>query len=329
MKSILRLLPLASLLLIFSSCARQTTPISRTGFYFDTMIRITLYDTHDESLLEGCFALAETYENMLSRTREGSDIWKLNHARGNPVEVQADTLTLLRAALDYAELTEGRVDPTIASVSALWDFSDPDAGGLPPSGQLQEALTHVDYRRVRILDRTVTLEDPAAAIDLGFIAKGFIADRLRDYLTAREVGSAVINLGGNVLTIGTKPDGSPFQVGIQKPFAPEGTAALILPAADLSLVSSGIYERYFEAGGSIYHHILDTKTGYPVRNSLSAVTILSRSSMEGDALSTACFILGLDEGMALIESLEDTEAVFLTSDGSIHLTSGVTLPGQG
>lgn len=188
---------------------------------------------------------------------------------------------------------------------------------------LHEALSHVGYEKVTIKEDTVSFSDPLTEIDLGFIAKGYIADRMKDYLVSQGVSSATINLGGNVLTIGSRPDGTPFRIGIQKPFAPTGTPALTLPITDLSVVSSGVYERYFELDGTLYHHILDTKTGYPIQNNLFEVTIISPSSMDGDALSTTCFLLGLEEGIALIESRENTEAVFLTSDGNIHATSGL------
>ncbi len=321
--------PLHFLIILFSltalsmsACTRSAEPVSRQGFYFDTVIRITLYDTADEALLDHCFALAETYENMLSKTKENSDVWKLNHAEGSMVELHEDTLTLLRAALSYAELTEGKVDPTIGSVNRLWDFTSPEAAALPDDAALAKALPHVDYRAVTIDGSLAALNDPYAELDLGFIAKGYIADCIKEYLVSQGVTSALINLGGNVLAIGSKPDGSPFKVGIQEPFAPAGTTAYTLPVTNQSVVSSGNYERYFEKDGQIYHHILDTETGYPVWNDLSEVTVLCASSMEGDALSTACFILGAEKGMALIESLPDTEAIFITSDGEILRSGG-------
>lgn len=318
------LLILSSLSFFFlHGCARYTEPISRQGFYFDTVIGITLYDTGDEALLDQCFALAGTYEDMLSRTKENSDVWKLNHADGGMVELHEDTLTLLRTALFYAKLTEGKVDPTIGGINNLWDFTNPEAAVLPDDAALAQALSHVNYRAVTMDGSMAALNDPYAQLDLGFIAKGYIADRIKEYLVSQGVTSALINLGGNVLVIGNKPDGSPFKIGIQKPFAAGGVTAYTLPVSDLSVVSSGNYERYFEKDGILYHHILDTKTGYPIRNNLSEVTVLCASSMHGDALSTTCFILGAEKGMELIESLPDTEAVFLTMDGEILHSSGL------
>lgn len=319
------IIPITAFLLslFLTGCGNPKAPLAQTAFYFDTVITITLYDKQDPSLLEECFSLAETYENMLSKTIESSDIWNINHGNGHPTAVTDDTLTLLQTALSYTELSDGKIDPTIGPVAKLWDFSASSHAAIPPQKDLDEALSHIGYQRITIKGNQVSLADPKAEIDLGFIAKGYIADRMKDYLISQGVKSATINLGGNVLTIGSRPDGSPFRIGIQKPFAPSGTLALTLPATDLSIVSSGIYERYFEMDGEIYHHILDTKTGYPVRNNLFQVTILSKSSMDGDALSTTCFLLGLEKGMALAESLEDIEAVFFLSDGSIRCSNGL------
>ena len=331
--------PAASvLLLIFflllCGCGSQSVPLSRTGFFFDTVIGITLYDSDSEELLDECFSLAAKYENMLSKTKENSDLWNINHARGASVTVSDDTIAVLNAALSYAALSEGAVDPTIGSVNKLWSFTDEsNASGIPSHlipapDRLQKALSHVDYRCISISGTSVTLSDPEAELDLGFIAKGYIADRIKAYLVSEGVKSAIINLGGNVLTIGHKPDGTSFHVGIKQPFSDDGTTAFTLAADDISIVSSGIYERFFKADGIIYHHILDTKTGYPIQNNLFQVTIISASSTDADALSTLCFALGLEKGMALAESLTDTEAVFITSDGSLHSTSGITLSPQ-
>ena len=141
-----------------------------------------------------------------------------------------------------------------------------------------------------------------------------MADYLKDYLISEGVESALINLGGNILTLGSKPDGTSFNLGIQKPFDKQGTAITSVKVTDSSVVSSGIYERYFEVDNTLYHHILDTTTGYPCDNNLLGVTILSEKSVDGDALSTSCFVLGLDDGVKLIKSLEGVEAIFITED---------------
>ncbi len=315
------------LLTLLSGCSSKHTPLSKTGFYFDTVITVTIYDSSKEEVLDECFALAEYYENLLSATKEGSDIWNINHASSSPVTVSQETAALLEKAVYYGELTDGLIDPTIAPLSSLWNFSSENAQThtVPSDHEIAEKLSHVDYHRLSIDGLSVTLSDPDAAVDLGFIAKGYIADRMKECLLQHQIDSAVIDLGGNVLTLGNKPDGSPYVIGIQTPFAERGVSLGTVSVSDCSVVSSGIYERYFEKDGILYHHILDTNTGYPIDNALSAVTILAPSSLDADALSTACFALGPESGKELIESLPDTEALFITKKGERIATDGVLL----
>lgn len=297
--------------------------ISRTGFFLDTVVTLKLYDTDDESLLDECFALTAEYEELLSRTREGSDVWNINHSGGVPVEISQETADLLATALDYCELSGGKFDISVAPVVSLWNFTSQErAGEIPEDAALADALPHVDYRNITLDGTTVTLADPDASIDLGGIAKGYIADCLKDYLTGQGVASGLIDLGGNMLTIGTKPDGSQWNIGIRKPFSQTGELITAVRCTDQSIVTSGTYERYFEKDGQIYHHILDPGTGYPIQNGLTSVTILSDRSMDGDALSTTCFTLGLTDGLALAESLDGIEAMFVTEDFQMHCTSG-------
>lgn len=311
--------------LILAGCGQEAVsePITRTGFYFDTVIQITVYNESEASYIDDCFILAEIYENMFSATVEGSDLWKINHSEGNPVAVSDETASLLHTALSYCELTDGRIDPTIESVSSLWDFSGQDDASVPFANDIKKALSHVDYHAIQIEGNTVTLTDPEASITLGFIAKGYIADQMKEYLLSKGVKSAIINLGGNLLAVGAKPDGTAFSFGVQRPFDAQGRPITILSVSDRSLVSSGVYERCFYQDNVLYHHILDTSTGYPIENNLLGVTILSDSSMAGDALSTTCFILGAEKGMELIESLENIEAIFVYSDYQLEYSSGL------
>lgn len=316
------------LAIIPCGCSASQTPISRTGFYFDTIIQITIYDSGKEKCLDECMELADKYEKLLSPTIEGSDIWNINHSNGQPVAVSDETIMLLENALSYCNMTNGRIDLTIEAVSVLWNFHEETGienmqSRVPEKVKIEEALGHVDYRNLSINDNTVILKDPEASVTLGFIAKGFIADKIKEYLLSQNVKSAIINLGGNLLAVGSKPDGTPFQFGIQKPFDKQGAIIATLPVSDRSLVSSGIYERCFYQDDVLYHHILNSSTGYPVKNNLLGVTILSDSSMMGDALSTTCLVLGIEEGMALIESLDGVEAVFITDDYELHYSSGL------
>lgn len=305
---------LASLCLFpLTGCQKNAVETTRTGFYLNTVVSITLYDRSGEDpLFDEAMSLIGEYDSLLSKTAEGSDIYRINHAKGSPVEVDARTAELLSIALSYASLSDGLVDPTIGTLSDLWSFGDTNEGIVPSREDIEEALSHIDYTKVKLSGNTVTLLDPKARLDLGFIAKGYIADKLKEFLTKNGVENGIINLGGNVLTIGTKPDGSDYHIGVQKPFAETGTALTTLTVRDRSLVSSGNYERYFEKDGTLYHHILSTRDGYPVNSGLNGVTIISENSVDGDALSTLCFILGYEKGRKLIDSLPDTEAVFIS-----------------
>ncbi len=304
---------------------KKVTEISKQGFLFDTFISIQLYNTDDTELLEEAFEICRKYEQTLSRTIPTSEIAQINAAKGNPVVVSSDTYTLIETGIEYGELSQGSFDITIAPLSQLWDFKN-NTDTIPSVDTLQSASALVNYEAI-VLDpetSSVTLTNPQAMIDLGGIAKGFIADQVKQFLVANDVTYGIINLGGNVLTIGSKPDGMPYQVGIQKPFSDTGVPFTTVEITDQSIVTSGIYERYIEVDDVRYHHILNPQTGMPIENDLLSVTIISDSSAVGDALSTICMTKGLEDGMELIESLPHIEALFITSDYKMHKSSDLS-----
>lgn len=315
------------------SGSNDTRTVSKSNFFFDTVISITLYGTDEGSPIDECFALAKKYENLFSSTVEGSDVWNINHSNGKPVRVDLETRQLIQTGIRYGDISHGRFDITIGKLSELWNFSkiaenletdnnEIDASAIPEEQTIQTLLPHINYKNIRIDGDNISLKDAEASVDLGGIAKGYIADRMKALLQKKGIASGIINLGGNVLTIGEKKDKSPYRVGVQKPFGDKGEVLGMVQVKDKSVVTSGIYERYFRVDGKLYHHILDTETGYPYENGLSEVTIISNDSVDGDALSTTCFALGLDEGMKLIESLPEIEAIFVDSDEKIYCTSG-------
>ena len=315
-----------SLILFFSllltGCGQQKNEkISKSDFYFDTVITVTLYDPTQEDLLNGCFDLAKKYANLFSATIDTSDISRINAAKGKPVTVAPETIELLKKGLYYGDLSGGRFDVTLRQLSALWNFSE-NKGEIPKEEDIQRAVDTIDYHNIEISENQVTLKNKKAAVDLGGIAKGYIADKMKQYLNENGVNAGIINLGGNVLTIGKKEQ-KPYKIGIQKPFSEAGTLLFSVDISDQTVVSSGTYERYFTANDKIYHHILDVSTGYPYDNGLIGVTVICENSVDGDGLSTTCFTLGLTDGMKLIESLEDTEAVFITNDYKLHMSSGM------
>lgn len=325
-----RIIALLLILTCFTGCNSQsifsmkTKETKQTEFFLNTVSYITIYNMEEKSateIINNCFSYCRQYELMLSKTIESSEISKLNNAKGNWVTVSQDTIDLISLANKYSALSDGKFDCTIAPVTALWDFNS-EEHIVPNPSDIAEAITHVDYNAIEIDGNKIRLTDENAAIDLGGIAKGYIGDKAKEYLLEKGVEKAIISLGGNILTI-SPDDDTPFTIGLQRPFDEQGTSYGILEIQNMSVVTSGTYERSFEKDGILYHHILDTKTGMPVNNGLYSVTIIAKESAVADALSTTCFVLGVDEGMKLIEEIPDTEAIFITSDYEAHCSSGI------
>lgn len=321
MSGILVILLVLILLALSQKYTDRTTPISVTSIKLNTVIKITIYDSSDTQLLQNSLDLCDKYENILSRTKESSELYQLNHGMlpktGNSFHLSEECADVISKGLEYSHLSDGAFDITIGPVSSLWDFQSADKQ-VPSDSEIQSALPKVDYTSISLEGQDFRFLKDGMALDLGAISKGYIADKIKEYLISEVVTSAIIDLGGNVLCIGSHPDGTPFEAGIQKPFAERNETILTIPVEDCSLVTSGVYERYFEQNGKLYHHLLNPSTGYPYDNGLLSVTILSDKSVDGDGLSTACFALGLEKGLALINSLPDTEAVFITDDYQLH-----------
>lgn len=309
--------------------SKSQEPISTTAIKLNTAVTITIYDSQNKNLLTECMNLCDKYEKIFSRTASDSELYKLNHRQLTPVDgtdntyqVSDSLAELIQKGLYYSDLSDGAFDIAIEPLTSLWDFTAEDPQ-VPEDSLIQNALSKCDYHNISVGGKDnneITLKTDDTAIELGAIAKGYIADRLKEYLISQDVKSAIINLGGNVLCIGGKPDDSSFKIGIQKPFADRSETIAVMDIKDKSVVSSGVYERCFEQDGTLYHHLLNPKTGYPYDNGLIAVTIISDQSVDGDALSTTCFALGLEDGLKLAESLDDVQAFFVTSDYAIHYT---------
>lgn len=312
------LLLLAALALA-GCAAAEPKKQSAVGFYLDTVITLTAY-VDDAGVLEDGLSECGRLEALLSRTVEGSDVWNINHGGGAPVRVSPETIEVIEAAHEVSARSDGAFDITIAPASTLWDFTS-GAKQLPDADALAAAAERIDYSKVVVDGDCVTLPE-GMMIDLGGIAKGYIADRVKAYLQERGVRSAILSFGGNIVAIGLKPDGSPWKVGVQDIDRPTGEYMRVSRNYGGSTVTSGIYERGFELDGVYYHHILSAKTGWPVENELASVTIFSESSTLGDALATAAFALGTEKGLELIESYEGVEALFIARDRTMTASSG-------
>ncbi len=317
------------LIILLTGCQPSTPPepISKNLIALGTVITITIYDNNfGESLIELCFDEVKRLENLLSVNIENSDVSMLNSQAGiSEVRVSTNTMEVIKRGLYYGELSNGNFDITIGPLVNLWAIGSNHAK-VPTNDEIQKAFPLISYKKLMINEdnNTVFLPFKGMAIDLGGIAKGYIADRLIHFLSGNGCNSAIVNVGGNVITLGQKPSGDLWKIGVQDPNESRGTyKAVASIEGSLSVVTSGIYERYFIEDGIRYHHILSPYTGFPYENEIAGVTIFSELSTDGDALSTTCFALGLEQALILVESLENIEAVFIDHVGQIHKSSGI------
>ena len=320
MRKIIALL-LALLLFAFAGCQPQPKPLARTDYLLDTVVTLTLYGAREEDL-DAAFAEIRRLSDLLDAYSPISDLGRLQAAAGQaPVTLSPETMELLAFAKTMYEKTGGYLDVTVGPLIDLWDIRN--GGHYPTAEELAAArdLLGMDDLILDEANGTAYLARPGMRVDLGALAKGYIADKVKALLLNCGVKSGVIDLGRNILLIGEKAGGAAFSIGVQSPSSSRELLR-VLALKDRSLVTSGTYERFFEHDGRRYHHVLDPFTGFPADTNLSAVTILSGSSLWGDALSTACLLLGVEQGMALVDSIPDIEALFVRTDGTV-----VTSPG--
>ena len=307
---------------ILSGCGEPPAARTEQAFALDTTVSVTYYAARDLAAVRDALALCKDYELVFSRTDPESELYRLNAA--GSMQVSPALREVLELALSYCEVSGGRYDVTLGAVSALYDFSGEPH--FPGDAAIRDALSHVGWEKLRLEGDTVTLGDPEAVIDLGSIAKGWIADRMKELLIARGVKHAIITLGGNVLCLGGRPDGTAYKIGIRSSeLAGEEilqALAATMAVREDSVVTSGVYERCFVENGVTYHHLLDPATGLPLQNGLQAVSIVGPCSARCDALSTLCFALGAEEGPAFIDALEGYEALFIRDDGTQVISAG-------
>ena len=293
---------------------------------FDTVCAVSA--DVDAAALREVEALCARYELLLSRFNPESRLFALNAAAGEWIDAGDELAAVLHAALGYCERTGGLFDITMGSVCRLWDFK---RGVVPGGAAIAEALAHVDWRNVQVEGVRARIIDPQATIDLGGMAKGYIADRVIDLLKRHGATSGVINLGGNVACLGSKPDGSAWNVGLRAPVPSDGS----LQAASFasvsvrgkSVVTSGVYERSFVRGGRVLHHILDPRTGKPAETDVLSATVIADKSLDADGYATALIIMGADEALTFAEQTPGIEAILLTTNAHLLQTTG--LQGEG
>ncbi len=314
--------------------------ISETAFYFDTFITIQVYDCKDNynnnvesredliELIDNALALCGKYEMVFSKTNINSELYKLNNSSKENIKISKELYDIINKSLYYSKLTDGKFDVTISKLSDVWNFKKER---VPDELMIFHKLRSVDYNNIALTDINdnyyITLKNDTE-IDLGGIAKGYIADKLKFYLTKNGISSGIINLGGNIVVIGDKPNHSDYNIGIQEPFSDDGTSICSVNVSDKSVVTSGVYERMFEKDGVLYHHIIDPDTGYPSDSGLYSATIISDKSVDGDALSTICVLLGASDAIELINSIDGVECILVTEDYELILSEGLNKQGK-
>ncbi|MDR1148495.1 MAG: FAD:protein FMN transferase [Spirochaetaceae bacterium] len=325
---------------VFAACEKQA-PQEQTEFIFGTLCRLRI-PKGGNKVYQKVFARLHEIDAVFSANMAGTDIDRVNNKAGiEPVQVSGELIYVLNRALLFAELSGGRFDPTIGPLVKLWGIGTEEPR-VPRQDEIEQALSLINWRDVLVDDerKTVFLKQKGMMLDLGAIAKGHAADEAVSIIRDAGVKSALIDFGGNIVAYGKKPPASPFskpelwRIGVQFPDMERGEYIGAVAVQDSTLVTSGGYERFFEADGRRYHHILSTETGYPVENDILSVTIVlslrqegqdeyNDASMDADAFSTTLFAMGYEDGSAFISRFPDIEAVFVLKNGEIHATGAL------
>jgi thiamine biosynthesis lipoprotein len=308
-------------LLIVIACT--PTVSQQSEFVLGTVCSVTLPDKARADVFNVIFARLHEIEDRFSVNKSGTEVDDVNAKAGaESVRVSADVLAVIEKSLRYADVSGGAFDPTIGPLVKLWGIGF-DNPRIPSQMEIDAVLPLVNWQNVRIDTGAVFLAKSGMALDLGGIVKGYAADEVARILTENKVKRAVIDLGGNVFVFGNKKDGSKWRIGVQNPIAERGdSVGVIETVGGKTIVTSGVYERFFETDGVRYHHIFSTENGFPVWNGLLSVTVIADSSIDADALSTAIFALGFEKGIALVESLNGVDALFIFEDKTIRGSRG-------
>lgn len=308
-----------SALLFLTGCSAESSPepVQGTFFAMDTMMDFTIYG--ESGLIDQSESLIASLESLVSVTDTGSELYAINQTGSGTLTGKASSL--MEQALEICRRTDGALDLSIYPIVRAWGFTT-GSYQVPDEAEIQALLPLVDYRKIQYdaADGDVTLPE-GMEIDLGSVAKGYAGQLAAQMLREHGVQSALLNLGGNVQTVGTKPDGSPWQIGIKDPQGED--AMMVLSVEDQAVVTSGGYERYFEQDGQTYWHIMDPSTGHPADSGLISVTIVGDEGVVCDGLSTALFVMGLEKAADLWAQSCDFEAVFVTASGEVYITEGL------
>lgn len=326
MKKAFYVLLILIILVSFAGCGlRKSKPVQTQEFALGTIINQQVYGPNAQKATDEVSARIKKLDALWTINQPGGDINKLNRNAGQGyVKLKPETIDLLNQARRISDLSGGSAfDITVAPLVKAWGIGT-DHAGIPSDEVINKLVGLVDYRDVHVDQATgsASLARMGQMVDLGGIAKGYIGDQVRDIYKKNGITSAFANLGGNVVVMGTKPDGTPWKVGIQNPRSQNGEIVGVVDVVDKAVVTSGDYQRYFVKNGKRYCHILNPKTGYPADSGLMSVTIIAASSTDADGMSKA-YVLGLDQGLELVRRYSKAEAIFITNDKKIYVTPGL------
>lgn len=285
---------------------------------------ITLYmedETRADELFALCYSEILRHENLFSVNIEASDISKINASDIQHIAVSQETASLIEKAIWASDITDGAFDITVYPAVKLWGFYS-DGYRVPSKEEIAEVQNLIGYKKIRLNENGVSL-DKGAGVDLGAIAKGYLGDSLKTLLMENGVESAVIALGGNITLVGDKPDGKQWRVAVKNPFSQDEYACVLSLSGDVSVVTSGAYERYFEIDEVTYHHIIDPKTGYPAQSDLASVTVIGEDGAVCDALSTAAFVMGKEKALAFLSRRAELSYVLIPNDGEMIVSENL------
>lgn len=314
------------LVIIFSLIIHnKKTSIVKSSYVLGTIVHLQIFGNKSEQLAEKALEKLMDIDNNMSVFKDYSEISKINKNAGlSPQAVSSDTYFTIKKAVEYAKILGGAFDPTIGPLTSLWNIGTKHER-IPQKNEIEKKLKLVNYKDIIMNEdsKSVKLRYKNQSIDVGGIAKGFAADQIKNMLFKHRVKSALIDLGGNIFALGCKHNGGLWSIGIQNPFKHRGEYIGIINVKDKSIVTSGNYERFFMDNGKKFHHILDPRTGYPSESSIISATIISDNSIDGDGLSTGIYIMDVYKSIDLIESLSDIDAILITNEKKVYITSGI------
>ncbi|MDI6619430.1 MAG: FAD:protein FMN transferase [Clostridiales bacterium] len=328
-KAIIAAVVLAIIISIFASgCDKKDNgilqePLTKTDFMLGTVCTVKIYDAVPQNILDKVFERLKEIDKEMTINAAGSEVDEVNDNAGvQPVKVTDDVYYVIKTGKEFGSISGGLFDISIGPVVKLWNIGT-DKARVPSDSEIDARLPLVNYRDIVLddTDKTIFLKKKGMMLDIGGIAKGYAADECCRILKENGVKHAIVNLGGNVSTLGCNPNGNrDWNIGVQDPFSGRGDYFGIVHVSDKTIVSSGVYERYFMQNGKRYHHILNTKNGYPVDNGLVGTTIITDKSIRADGLSTTVFAAGIEKGIEIVKNMKGVEAIFITENREVYVT---------